>query len=51
MARYKENVVKYDKTNKILFPDRTSFLQFVVDNTDLNLAHIDGKNKHQGPLL
>ena len=33
--------MKQDKTDKIICPDRTSFLQFVSDDTD-------GQNTHHG---
>ena len=37
-------MVKHDKTDEIICPDKTSFLQFVSDNTDQNLATLDGQN-------
>ena len=46
MCQYKQNVVQHDKTDEIIYPDVTSFLQFVLDNTDRNLATLDGKNTH-----
>ena len=48
MVRYKQNVVKHDKTDEIICPEGTSFLQFVSDNTDHDLATLDGKNTHHG---
>ena len=32
----------------IIYPDETSFLQFISDNTDHNLTILDSKNTHQG---
>jgi hypothetical protein len=40
--------VKHDKINDILCPDGTTSIQFVGDNTDHDLATIDGKNTHHG---
>ena len=48
MVRYKQNVVKHDKTDEIICPEGTSLLQFVSDNTDHDLATLDGKNTHHG---
>ena len=48
VIRYKQNVVKQDKTNEIICPNGASFLQFVSDNTDHNLATLDGQNTHHG---
>ena len=48
VIRYKHNVVKHDKTDEIICPDETSFLQFVSDNTGHNLATLDGQNTHHG---
>ena len=41
-------MVKHDKTDEIIHPDRTSFLQFVSDNTNHNLATLEGQNTHHG---
>ena len=41
-------MVKHDKTDEIICPDETSFLQFVSDNTGHNLATLDGQNTHHG---
>ena len=46
VVRYKQNVGKHDKTDEIIYPDGISFLQFVSDNTDYDLATLDGKNPH-----
>ena len=48
VIRYKQNVVKHDKTDEIICPDGASFLQFVSDNTDHDLAILDGQNTHHG---
>ena len=48
MIRYKQNVVKNDTVDDIVCPDGTAFLQFVADNTDHDLATIDGKKTHHG---
>ena len=32
-----------------MYPKRTSFLQFVSDNTDHDIATLDGENVHHGP--
>ena len=42
------NVVTHDSIDDDLCPEGTSFLQFVGDNTDHDLATIDGKNTHHG---
>ena len=48
VIRYKQNVVKHDKTDEIICLDGASFLQFVSDNTDHDLATLDGQNTHHG---
>lgn len=48
MTRYKQNVVKHDETGQIIYPNGTSLLQFVSDNTDHDMATLDGKNTHHG---
>ena len=48
VIRYKQNVVKHDKTDEIICPDGVSFLEFVSDNTDHDLATLDGQNTHHG---
>ncbi|XP_065650661.1 uncharacterized protein LOC136078782 [Hydra vulgaris] len=48
VIRYKQNIVKHDKINDILCPEGTTSIQFVGDNTDHDLATIDGKNTHHG---
>ena len=48
VIRYKQNIVKHDKTDEIICPDGASFLQFVSDNTDHDLATLDGQNTHHG---
>ena len=48
VIRYKQNVVKHDKTDEIICPNGASFLQFVSDNTDHDLATLDGQNTHHG---
>ena len=40
--------MRSDETEHIIFPDGTSFLQFVSDNTDHDMATLDGKNTHHG---
>ena len=42
------NVVEHDSIDDDLCPEGTAFLQFVGDNTDHDLATIDGKNTHHG---
>ena len=46
--RYKQNNVKHDATEEVICPYETTFLQFVGDNTDHDLATVDGKNAHHG---
>ena len=41
------SVIRY-KQNDVVWPDGTAFLQFVADNTDQDLATIDGKKTHHG---
>ena len=48
VVRYKQNVVKHDKTDAIICSERTSSLQFVSDNTDHDLATLGGQNTHHG---
>ena len=48
VIRYKQNVVKHDSIEDIICPEGTAFLQFVGDNTDHDIATIDGKNTHHG---
>ena len=48
MVQNKQNVVKHDKTDEIIYPDGTSFLQFILDNKVLNLGTLDGKNTYHG---
>lgn len=40
--------MKYDAANDIASPEGTTFIQYVGDNTDHDLATIDGKNTHHG---
>lgn len=40
--------MKHDKIEDIICPVNTSFLQFVSDNTDHDMATLDGKNTHHG---
>nr|XP_047140552.1 uncharacterized protein LOC124815795 [Hydra vulgaris] len=48
VIRYKQNVVKHDTIDEIISGEGTSFLQFVADNTDYDIATVDGKNTHHG---
>ena len=48
VMRFKQNVIKHDRTEEIICPHETAFLQYVGDNTDHNLATLDGKNTHHG---
>ena len=48
VIRYKQNIVKHDATEEVIFPYETTFLQFVGDNTGRDLATVDGKNMHHG---
>ena len=48
MIRYKQNTVKHDATEEVICPYETTFLQFVGDSTDHDLATVDGKNTHHG---
>ena len=41
-------MVKHNKTDEVIYPDGASFLQFVSDNTDHDLAILDGQNTHHG---
>lgn len=47
-TRYKQNVVKHDDINSVMCPLETEFLQYVGDNTDHDIATVDGKNTHHG---
>ena len=38
--------MKNDSAYDVMCPDGTAFLQFVADNTDHDLATIDGKKTH-----
>ena len=48
MIRYKQNIVIYDATEEVICPCENSFLQFVGNNTDHDLANFDGENTHHG---
>ena len=48
VIRYKQNIVKHDATEEVICPYETTFLQFVGDNTDHDLATVDKKNTHHG---
>ena len=48
MTRFKQNVVKHDQSDEIVCPEGTSFLQYVSDNSDHDLATLDGKGTHHG---
>lgn len=43
LIRFKQNIVKHDTIEEILCPYETAFLQYVGDNTDHDLATVDGK--------
>jgi len=47
-TRYKQNVVKHDDINNVISPLETEWLQYVGDNTDHDIATVDGKNTHHG---
>ena len=40
------NIIKHDETGEIIYPESTSFLQYVSDNTDHNIARLDNKGIH-----
>ena len=40
--------MKHDTTEEVICPYETIFLQFVGDNTDHDLATVNGKNTHNG---
>ena len=46
VIKYKQNILKHDATEEVICPYETTFLQFVGNNTDCDLAIIDGKNLH-----
>ena len=48
VIKYKQNIVKHDTTKEVICPYEITFLQFVGDNTDHDLATVDGKNMHHG---
>ncbi|XP_057301367.1 uncharacterized protein LOC130635869 [Hydractinia symbiolongicarpus] len=48
VVRFKQNVIKHDTSNEVVCPEGTTFLQFVSDNTDHDLATLDGKQTHHG---
>ena len=48
VTRFKQNVIKHNKSDQIIRPEGTSFLQFVSVNSDVDLATLDGKNTHHG---
>ena len=48
LIRFKQNIVKHDTIEEVICPQETAFLQYVGDNTDHDLATVDGKNTHHG---
>ena len=48
VIRYEQNIVKHDVTDQMICSYETTFLQYVRDNTDQDLATVDGKNTHHG---
>ena len=46
--RYKQNVVKHGVSEEVIYPGGTTFLQFVADNTDHDMAALDGVGTHHG---
>ena len=48
MIRYKQNIVIHYATEEVICPCETTFLQFVGNNTDHDLANFDGENTHHG---
>ena len=48
VVRYKQNVVKHDEFGETIYPEGTSFLQYVSDNKDHDMATLDGKDTHHG---
>ena len=46
--RFKQNVIKHDKSREIMSPEGTTFMQYVSDNSDQQLATLDGKKTHHG---
>ena len=48
MVRFNQNIVKHDATEEVICSYETTFLQFVGDAIDHDLATVDGKNMHHG---
>ena len=46
--RFKQNVIKHDKSREIMSPEGTTFMQYVSDNSDVQMSTLDGKNTHHG---
>ena len=38
--------MKHDVSEGVIFPEGTKFLQFVADNTDHDMAALDGRRAH-----
>ena len=44
--RYEQNIVKHDEIGEIIHHEGTSFLQYVSDTTDNDIATLDDKDTH-----
>lgn len=44
VMRFQQNFVKHDRIEEVICPQETALLQYVGDNTDHNLATLDGKS-------
>ena len=40
--------MKHDVSEEVICPEGTTFLQFVADNTDHDMATLDGRKTHHG---
>ena len=48
VIRFKQNIVAHDSVDEVVCPLGTTFMQYVGDNTDHDIATVDGKNTHHG---
>ena len=48
LITFKQHVVQHDATTKVICTPGTSYLQYVGDNTDHDIATLDGNNTNHG---
>ena len=46
VTRFKQSVIQNENIDKVAIPNPDSFIQYVADNTDLDICTLDGKNTH-----